>query len=165
MLFAFRPDFISLWTLLASNCLDRTTKGYPLTIDATEVILEESPVNTELLLKLLPKLEYSAIRQACQQLAPTCQAAGIDLPTLPETLPDSLLTNQPTATINSSAAAPTTAGDTSENCGEDERLLADLHRVLFDIHVQEGSLVCPDTGRKFPVKQGIPNMVLHEDEI
>ena len=40
-----------------------------------------------------------------------------------------------------------------------------LHHALFNIHIIEGELVCPDTGRKFPVKQGIPNMILHEDEI
>ena len=29
----------------------------------------------------------------------------------------------------------------------------------------EGDLVCPQTGRKFPVKNGIPNMLLNEDEV
>jgi multifunctional methyltransferase subunit TRM112 len=29
----------------------------------------------------------------------------------------------------------------------------------------EGILLCPDTGRKFPIKDGIPNMILHEDEV
>lgn len=48
---------------------------------------------------------------------------------------------------------------------EDESLLASLHTVLFDVHVIEGHLVCPDTGRKFPIKDGIPNMILHEDEL
>ena len=40
-----------------------------------------------------------------------------------------------------------------------------LHRVLFDIHVLGGHLVCPDTGRRFPIHDGIPNMILHEDEL
>jgi hypothetical protein len=26
-------------------------------------------------------------------------------------------------------------------------------------------LTCPETGRKFPVTKGIPNMLLHEDEV
>jgi multifunctional methyltransferase subunit TRM112 len=47
----------------------------------------------------------------------------------------------------------------------DEPLLHDLHRVLFDVHLVEGFLVCPSTGRRFPVKDSIPNMLLHEDEI
>jgi multifunctional methyltransferase subunit TRM112 len=28
-----------------------------------------------------------------------------------------------------------------------------------------GHLVCPDTGRRFPINDGIPNMILHEDEL
>ena len=27
-----------------------------------------------------------------------------------------------------------------------------------------GDLVCPETGRRFPVSDGIPNMLLNEDE-
>ena len=48
---------------------------------------------------------------------------------------------------------------------KEQQLLQDLHHILFNVHVEEGNLVCPDTGRKFPIKQGIPNMILHEDEI
>ncbi len=40
-----------------------------------------------------------------------------------------------------------------------------LHHVLFEIHIIEGELICPDSGRKFPIKEGIPNMLLHEDEL
>lgn len=47
----------------------------------------------------------------------------------------------------------------------DEATVQNLHKVLFDIHIIEGNLICPDTGRKFPIKEGIPNMILHEDEI
>ena len=47
----------------------------------------------------------------------------------------------------------------------DEATIEALHQVLFNVHILEGELVCPDTGRKFPIKQGIPNMILHEDEI
>jgi len=113
----------------------RAENGYPLIIEAEEVILEESPVDRELLTRLLPKLNYPAILEASKQLAPHCDADA--LPDLPEQLPEEL----------------------------DDALAANLHRVLFDIHMIEGNLVCPDTGRKFPVKEGIPNMILHEDEL
>lgn len=46
-----------------------------------------------------------------------------------------------------------------------EEFLQQLHHVLFEVHVMDGSLVCPTTGRIFPVKDGIPNMLLHEDEV
>ncbi|XP_072979546.1 multifunctional methyltransferase subunit TRM112 homolog A [Typha angustifolia] len=40
-----------------------------------------------------------------------------------------------------------------------------FHRALLEIHVEEGALVCPETGRRFPISKGIPNMLLHEDEV
>nr|GLL39611.1 multifunctional methyltransferase subunit TRM112-like protein At1g22270 [Ipomoea trifida]GMD50279.1 multifunctional methyltransferase subunit TRM112-like protein At1g22270 [Ipomoea batatas] len=43
--------------------------------------------------------------------------------------------------------------------------LQKLHHALLEIHLEEGALVCPETGRKFPVNKGIPNMLLHEDEV
>ncbi|WZZ58465.1 multifunctional methyltransferase subunit TRM112 homolog A [Brassica napus] len=46
----------------------------------------------------------------------------------------------------------------------DESLLKKLHHALLELHLEEGALVCPETGRKFPVNKGIPNMLLHEDE-
>ena len=47
----------------------------------------------------------------------------------------------------------------------DDVFLRKVHHLLFEVHVMEGFLVCPDTGRKFPIKDGIPNMLLHEDEV
>jgi multifunctional methyltransferase subunit TRM112 len=46
-----------------------------------------------------------------------------------------------------------------------EEISRDVHNLLFQIHVIEGYLVCPVSGRRFPVKDGIPNMLLHEDEV
>jgi len=89
--------------------------------------------------RILPKVNYGALLQACEELQPQGQLQGINLPKLPAELP--------------------------EGGALSDALQADLHRVLFDVHVQEGFLVCPDTGREFPVKEGIPNMILHEDEL
>lgn len=35
----------------------------------------------------------------------------------------------------------------------------------IQVEVEEGSLVCPESGKKFPIKNGIPNMLLNEDEV
>ena len=37
--------------------------------------------------------------------------------------------------------------------------------VSRQVHLEEGALVCPETGRRFPVSKGIPNMLLNEDEL
>ena len=46
-----------------------------------------------------------------------------------------------------------------------EDFLHKFHHALLELHLEEGALVCPETGRRFPVSKGIPNMLLHEDEV
>jgi len=48
---------------------------------------------------------------------------------------------------------------------QDEAFLKVFHHVLLEVVVVEGNLVCPESGRKFPIKNGIPNMLLSEDEV
>ncbi|KAK3230886.1 hypothetical protein Dsin_002767 [Dipteronia sinensis] len=48
---------------------------------------------------------------------------------------------------------------------DSDDFLRKLHHALLELHLEEGALVCPQTGRKFPVNKGIPNMLLHEDEV
>eukprot|EP00904_Undaria_pinnatifida_P007669 jgi/Undpi1/4031/HiC_scaffold_16.g07398.m1 len=55
--------------------------------------------------------------------------------------------------------------EVTEEMKEDEEVLRKVHHALMEVHLLEGELVCPETGRKFPVRQGVPNMLLHEDEI
>ncbi|KAL5551553.1 hypothetical protein UlMin_001729 [Ulmus minor] len=43
--------------------------------------------------------------------------------------------------------------------------LQKFHHALLELHLEEGALVCPETSRRFPVNKGIPNMLLHEDEV
>merc|ERR1711915_521599 len=47
----------------------------------------------------------------------------------------------------------------------DEELLKKLHHILLEVEVTSGCLVCPETQRKFPITNGIPNMLLNEDEV
>jgi multifunctional methyltransferase subunit TRM112 len=112
-----------------------TKDGYPLRIEPSQVIIEDSPFDQDLVTGILPKLDYPAVVAALHQVVDKLDPKPAEIPgTLPE--------------------------------GEiDASTLEALYHVLFNIHVLEGNLICPDTGRKFPIKQGIPNMILHEDEI
>jgi multifunctional methyltransferase subunit TRM112 len=92
-------------------------------------------MDSELVMKLVPKLEYSALVEAAKQIADHVEPKP---PQIPDSLPEG---EMDTATLEA------------------------LHHVLFNIHIIQGQLICPDTGRKFPIKQGIPNMILHEDEL
>jgi multifunctional methyltransferase subunit TRM112 len=43
-----------------------------------------------------------------------------------------------------------------------EDVIKKLHTVLLEIEVLEGELICPETGRSFPIQNGIPNMLANE---
>ena len=53
----------------------------------------------------------------------------------------------------------------SEEVLENESVMRGIHHLLFEVLVLEGSLICPESGRRFPIKDGIPNMLLMEDEV
>ena len=53
----------------------------------------------------------------------------------------------------------------AENYEKDQDFLKKAHHVLMEIEIINGDLVCPETGRRFPVADGIPNMLLNEDEV
>jgi len=40
-----------------------------------------------------------------------------------------------------------------------------LHHVLMEIHVEEGTMTCPNCGHVYRISSGIPNMLLAEHEI
>ncbi|CAL1375290.1 unnamed protein product [Linum trigynum] len=55
--------------------------------------------------------------------------------------------------------------EAEESMLDSDEFLGKFHHALLEIHLEEGALVCPETGRKFSVSKGIPNMLLHEDEV
>lgn len=51
------------------------------------------------------------------------------------------------------------------NYENNTEFLKKVHHVLMEIDVVNGELICPETARKFPINNGIPNMLLNEDEV
>mmetsp|Transcript_26317 Transcript_26317/g.58918 ORF Transcript_26317/g.58918 Transcript_26317/m.58918 type:complete len:124 (+) Transcript_26317:311-682(+) len=45
----------------------------------------------------------------------------------------------------------------------DDNFIYALHHILFDVHVTEGRLECPESGQIFNVKGGVAFMDLDED--
>ena len=52
-----------------------------------------------------------------------------------------------------------------EKFKEDNQFLTYIHHILNEISIEEGSLLCPNCGREYLIKNGIINMVLNDDEI
>lgn len=51
------------------------------------------------------------------------------------------------------------------NLADNDELLEKIHHLLMEIEIVEGELQCPESGRVFHIKNGIPNMLLNEDEV
>ena len=48
---------------------------------------------------------------------------------------------------------------------ESEEFLNKIHHALFEVEIVVGDLIWPETGRKFAIKDGIPNMLCTEEEV
>jgi len=59
---------------------------------------------------------------------------------------------------------PTLPGVLTEDMAQNTDFLKALYNMLMNIHLVQGMLTCPVTGREFPVTDGIPNMTLEEEE-
>jgi len=99
---------------------------------------------------MIPKIQYDALLQAVQWVREGPAVSGGDA--MPEEVKQ----------LGDPLALP---AEWKDEFLEDESVMRKMHVVLFDIHMVEGKLVCPESGREFPVERGIPNMLLNDDEV
>ena len=59
---------------------------------------------------------------------------------------------------------PTLPSVLTEDMAQNTDFLKALYSILMNVHLVQGMLTCPVTGREFPVTDGIPNMMLDEEE-
>ncbi len=121
---------------LRNNSNDANGKGYPLKITAIEVRVDDSSeVGTD------PEREIAFVKGILGMLdwkILVQGAAQLGLKTLPASL--------------------------TEDLANDTAFLRALYHVLMNVHLVKGILTCPDTGKEFPVTNGIANFMLEEDE-
>lgn len=111
--------------------------GYPLIIQPTECAVIKSDFNAAFVKRMMHKLDYECLRGAVGTLRRFDE--GLEISELPEQFDVESL--------------------------EDENWLQELHRILLEVKIMEGNLICPESGRKFPISSGVPNMLLNEDEV
>eukprot|EP00924_Labyrinthula_sp_SR-Ha-C_P015439 snap_masked-scaffold_84-processed-gene-0.9-mRNA-1 protein AED:0.40 eAED:0.40 QI:0/-1/0/1/-1/1/1/0/130 len=112
--------------------------GYPLKIEIEELVEEPTDYTPEFVKAMLAKVDYAVFYGAVKQVKEEL------LTTLPS--PELMRENNATETLT-------------------EEQLSNIHKCLMELSVKEGALVCPESGRKFPISNGIPNMLLNEDEV
>ena len=111
-------------------------KGWPLRITAVEVRVDDATeIGSD------PVREIAFVKGVVGMLDwPTLVqgASQVGLTTLPPTLTDEMV--------------------------NDTDFLRALYHVLMNVHLVKGMLTCPDTGREFPVTDGIVDFTMEEEE-
>ena len=115
--------------------------GFPLKITATEIRVDDC-INTE---------GGSSNYNDERQIAFVKNILGIlDWPALVQGAKDMGLSTLPP--------------QLTQELADDSEFLKALHHVLMNVHLVRGVLTCPDTGREFAVRDGIPEFMLEEEE-
>ena len=131
--------------LLSHNFLQSPLSSTPLLIVPTQVLHTPTPCNEEMVAKLVEggRIDGKVLREAVEAVRPLLsKTPGA------ENLSEAALS----ALVDLTVPLPSKAAEA-------------LHSVLLDVHVQAGDLVDEVTGRKFRIENGIPNLILLEDEI
>jgi len=119
---------------LRNNTAEAKGKGFPLRITATEVRVEET--QGVVTEQQVAFVQNMLSRLDWPALVRACKEMGI--PTIPVQLTDDMAHNQD--------------------------FLKALHNILMNVHLVQGMLTCPVTGKEFPVTNGIANMMLDEED-
>lgn len=97
----------------------------------------EDDFNREFIIKLIKKIDWAAFRSGAADVD-VIHITKIQIGyTIPETLPVDL----------------------------NDDVLKNIHHALLELEVMSGKLVCRHCGREYVIEQGIPNMLLREDEV
>ena len=116
----------------------------------------EADFDPDFLRHMYPKLDWAALKGAAETLG---EAA-----TLWDEKPVTLLNYCEKRIGNTAGVSGLPDSVTEEMLANDYEFLQLFHHALLEVTLEEGALICPETGRRFPVKKGIPNMLLREDE-
>ena len=146
--------------ILTSKMIKNVVTGYPLKIVATKVEVKEVDFQPDFIQRMMNgKMNYPALYEAAQSVSKIMKVKFAF-----KRLNLILILFSKLPKIGHAEGLPQVS-DFNEQLLNDEEILKKLHNVLMEVEILEGDLVCPETGRKFPIQNGIPNMLLNEDEL
>jgi multifunctional methyltransferase subunit TRM112 len=159
---------------LRNNAAAAKGKGFPLKIVAAEIKVDESAVPMDdqrkaFLQGIIPTLDWPALVQVCRGVVCGCVRGCNPPKTLLVVMFFGVTLSDTTFLPFMIQAAtemgiPTLPPALTEDMANDQAFLEALNHILFHVHLVQGMLTCPVTSREFPVQNGIPNMLLQEEE-
>lgn len=139
-----------------------------------------SPFDEGVAKSILPRLDWAALRKTAAEVSSSAWPAAVTRPRCrPHPSPRcrchfarQSLTPPPLALWPATAASsPLQLGvaalpeEVPAGAESDAGFLRSVYALVFDIHLEEGNLLCPHCGRAYPVRKGVPNMLLRDDEM
>jgi multifunctional methyltransferase subunit TRM112 len=147
---------MKLLTLNFLTCARKACKphasSFPLHPKNAELEIVEADINTQLIVNILPRLDWPALVGLCTEL-------GL---TLRETVPE-----ESELVVGAQKEGQMEVEGEEEKAQEEEdvepeptQLAKDLHRLLWETSIQNGALVCANCGHEYAIKEGIANFLL-----
>ncbi|KAF6827414.1 Trm112p-like protein [Colletotrichum plurivorum] len=114
--------------------------SFPLHPKDAELAQDDIEVNPQLLLNVLPRLDWAALRtnatERFQRMKTLTTPSQLGFPELPSEAPS------------------------AEQLESDDKMLKDLHHLLMETQIMEGKLVCGNCGHEYAIREGIANFLL-----
>lgn len=119
----------------AAKACKTSTASFPLHPKNAELVQDDIEVNAEMLINVLPWLDWAALRTTTSESA-LFVSHQLGFPQLPEQPPS------------------------QEELQGDDQMLRDLHHLLLETQIAEGKFVCGNCGHEYAIKEGIANFLL-----
>ncbi|KAI0925348.1 hypothetical protein AcV7_005619 [Taiwanofungus camphoratus] len=137
--------------LLACHAKGCTSNNFPLQFKDAQIEIRDAEFNPDFLRGFIPRIEWAALVNAARQVSieemyGIVESASLISGLVEYQLGDTSLPDEPPEML-------------------DDEFLQKLHHVLFQIHVEEGAMICPNCQHSYLISNGIPNMLLTEHEI
>ena len=136
-----------------------TRNGFPLAIEVEKMEVVEAEFNADFCARMIEKLEWAALVATVASVRATRNSSR-----------NSFAAHHAHAEPHRRSRATLRAAQLKLEKGElpaavpedyatNEEFLKALHHVLLEVEIVEGVLVCPETDKRFPIKEGIPSML------
>jgi multifunctional methyltransferase subunit TRM112 len=136
-----------------------TRNGFPLAIEVEKMEVVEAEFNADFCARMIEKLEWAALVATVASVRATRNSSR-----------NSFAAHHAHAQPHRRSRATLRAAQLKLEKGElppavpedyatNEEFLKALHHVLLEVEIVEGVLVCPETDKRFPIKEGIPSML------
>lgn len=152
---------LNFLTCAVKSCKSTST-SFPLHPKDCELVSDTIEPNAQLLLNVLPRLDWNALITTAGEVCHVFSSQAHSAPTVlalqtftPEKKRRNILTSPKLGFPTLPPSPPT-----KEELESNEKMMTELHTLLLETQISEGSLVCGNCNHEYKIKEGIANFLL-----